>query len=165
MKKGATLDRSFPPGPLAPMRNPGLTRSRLLEMHRFLRLNRILEDKLGALYRQGQIVGGLYRSLGQEAISVGTACALAPDDLLAPMIRNLGALLVRGVPPRDLFLQYLARRDGPTRGRDGTLHFDDLGRSIIGPISVLGTLIPVVTGAVLAARMRGEKRVGLTYIG
>jgi TPP-dependent pyruvate/acetoin dehydrogenase alpha subunit len=165
MKKDATVDLSFSPGPLVPMKNPGLTTSRLLEIHRFLRLNRVLEDKLRALYRQGQIVGGLYRSTGQEAISVGTAYALAPDDLLAPMIRNIGSLLVRGVPPRELFLQYLARRDGPTRGRDGTLHFDVPGRSIIGPISVLGTLIPVVTGAVLAARMRGERRVGLTYIG
>ncbi|OLC55469.1 MAG: hypothetical protein AUH92_02130 [Acidobacteria bacterium 13_1_40CM_4_69_4] len=147
------------------MKNPGLSRARLLEMHRLLRLNRMLEDRLSALYRQGKIVGGLYSSLGQESISVGTAYALAPGDLLAPMIRNIGALLVRGVPLLSLFLQFLARRDAPTRGKDGTLHFDDPGRSIVGPISVLGTLIPVMTGAALAARMRGESRVALTYIG
>src|SRR3989442_6209850 len=153
------------PQPLEPMKNPGLSRARLLEMHRLLRLNRMLEDRLSALYRQGKIVGGLYSSLGQESISVGTAYALAPGDLLAPMIRNIGALLVRGVPLLSLFLQFLARRDAPTRGKDGTLHFDDPGRSIVGPISVLGTLIPVMTGAALAARMRGESRVALTYIG
>jgi TPP-dependent pyruvate/acetoin dehydrogenase alpha subunit len=155
----------FPPPAAETMRNPGLSRGQLLEMHRYLRLNRMVEEKLSALYRQGQIHGGLYSSLGQEGISVGSAYALAPDDLLAPMIRNIGSLLVRGVTPLTLFLQFLARRAAPTGGRDGTLHFDDLEKSIIGPISVLGTLIPVMTGAALAARMRGENRVALTYIG
>ena len=154
------------PGPPGPLQNPGLPRERLLQMHRLLRLNRLVEEKLSALYRQGQIVGGLYSSLGQEAISVGTASALRPDDLLAPMIRNIGSLLVRGVTPRDLFLQFLARYAGPTRGKDGTLHFGNVEkRALIGPISHLGTLIPVMAGAALAARMRGEDRVALTYIG
>jgi pyruvate dehydrogenase E1 component alpha subunit/2-oxoisovalerate dehydrogenase E1 component alpha subunit len=150
---------------MKPMRNPGLSPKQLLEIHRLLRLNRMLEDRLSALYRQGKIHGGLYSSLGQEGISVGSAYALSPDDLLAPMIRNIGSLLVRGVAPAVLFRQFLARHDAPTRGKDGTLHFDDLDKSLIGPISVLGTLIPVMTGAALAARMRGENRVALTYIG
>ena len=153
------------PPPPESMRNPGLSKGQLLEIHRHLRMNRMVEDKLSALYRQGQIHGGLYSSLGQEGISVGSAYALAPDDLLAPMIRNIGSLLVRGVTPLTLFLQFLARLEAPTGGKDGTLHFDDLDKSLIGPISVLGTLIPVMTGAALAARMRGESRVALTYIG
>ncbi|MFQ5877795.1 MAG: thiamine pyrophosphate-dependent dehydrogenase E1 component subunit alpha [Acidobacteriota bacterium] len=148
------------------MRDPGLGRDRLLELHRYLRLNRAVEERLASLCRQGRVPGGFFSSRGQEAISVGTAFALRPDDLLAPMIRNIGSLLVRGVTPRDLFLQYLARREGPTRGRDGTLHFGNVEkRSLIGPISHLGTLIPVMAGAGLAARMRGETRAALTYIG
>ena len=158
--------RALLPGPLRPMENPGLSRDRLLELHSHLRLNRLLEEKLEALYRQGQVVGGLYSSRGQEAISVGTAYALSHDDLLAPMIRNIGSLLVRGVTPKDLFLQFMARYDSPTHGKDGTLHFGNVeALSLIGPISHLGTLIPVMAGAALAARMRGERRVALTYIG
>src|SRR5262245_28922130 len=154
------------PGPLRPMVNPELDRARLLDLHRFMRLNRMLEDKMTALYRQGKITGGLYSSLGQEAISVGTAMALEPQDLLAPMIRNIGSMLVRGVTPRDFFAQYMARHDSPTHGKDGTCHFgnvDVLG--IVSPISHLGTLIPVMAGAALAARMRGENRCSMTYIG
>lgn len=163
---GTTLTAAHLPGPAAPLKNPGLPRERLLLMHRLLRLNRMLEEKLTALYRQGRILGGLYGSLGQEAISVGTAFALEPTDLLAPMIRNIGALLVRGVTPKDLVLQFLARRDAPTHGKDGTLHFGNVAkRALIGPISHLGTLIPVMAGAALAARQRGESRVALTYIG
>ncbi len=163
--RGPAVPPGLGPPKIAPMSNPGLSRARLLELHSFMRLNRMLEGKLSALYRQGKIVGGLYSSLGQESISVGSASALEAGDLLAPMIRNIGALLVRGVPPLTLLLQFLGRHDAPTGGKDGTLHFDDIERSIIGPISVLGTLIPVMTGAALAARMRGEKRVALTSTG
>ena len=158
--------RPFAPDPLRPLRNPGLSRERLLGMHRLLRLNRMVEDRLTILHRQGHVVGGLYSSRGQEAISVGSACALDDGDLLAPMIRNIGSLLVRGVTPKDLFLQFLARYDSPTHGKDGTLHFGNVeARALIGPISHLGTLIPVMVVAALAARQRGESRAALTYIG
>ena len=155
------------PLPDRPLVDPGLSRAQLLEIHRFMRLNRMLEDKLTALYRQGRISGGLYSSLGQEAISVGTAYALAPDDLLAPMIRNIGSMLVRGVTPLDFFQQYMGRYESPTHGKDGTLHFGNVEKlSIIGPISHLGTLVPVMAGAALAARLRGEAhRCSLTYVG
>ncbi len=159
------MRRMMPP-PAGPLHAAGWPRAELRELHRLLRLNRSVEEKLSVLFRQGHIVGGFYSSLGQEAISVGTAWALAPDDLLAPMIRNIGSLLVRGVSPADLFRQFLGRFDGPTRGKDGTLHFGNVRkRALIGPISHLGTLIPVMVGAGLAARMRGERKVALTYIG
>jgi TPP-dependent pyruvate/acetoin dehydrogenase alpha subunit len=148
------------------MRNPGLSGAQLLALHRFMRLNRMLEDKLTALYRQGRITGGLYSSLGQEAISVGTAYALAPTDLLAPMIRNIGSMLVRGVTPLDFFLQFMGRHDAPTHGKDGTLHFGNVeALALVGPISHLGTLVPVMAGTALAARLRGETRCALTYVG
>ena len=76
-----------------------LTRGHLLELYYFLKLNRALEEKLSNLYRQGKVVGGLYRSLGQEACSVGAAYALERGDIFTPLIRNLGAILVRGGSP------------------------------------------------------------------
>jgi pyruvate dehydrogenase E1 component alpha subunit/2-oxoisovalerate dehydrogenase E1 component alpha subunit len=110
-------------------------------------------------------VGGVYSSLGQEAISVGTAYALDSQDFIGPMIRNVGAMMVRGFKPRDVFLQYMARKDGPTGGRDANTHFGDLKRGVIAPISVLGELVSVLAGVALAAKLRGEKRVALTYVG
>src|SRR5437762_8181504 len=90
-----------------------LTRAQLHELYYYLRLNRRVDEQLTNLYRQGKVVGGVYSSLGQEAISVGTAYALGPEDFIGPMIRNVGAMLVRGYRPRDVFLQYMARQDGP----------------------------------------------------
>ena len=142
-----------------------LTRARLHELYYYLRLNRRVDEQLTNLYRQGKVVGGVYSSLGQEAISVGAAYALGPEDFIGPMIRNVGAMLVRGYRPRDVFLQYMARKDGPTGGRDANTHFGDLARGVVAPISVLGELVPVLAGVGLAAKIRKEKRVALTYVG
>ncbi len=142
-----------------------LTRSQYHDLYYYLRLNRRVDEQLTNLYRQGKVVGGVYSSLGQEAISVGTAYALGPDDFLGGMIRNVGAMLVRGFPPRDVFMQYMARRDGPTGGRDANTHFGDIRRGVLSPISMLGELVPLLAGVGLAAKIRKEKRVGLTYVG
>lgn len=143
-----------------------LTREQHLELYYFMRLNRELEDQMVRLFRQNKIVGGLYPSLGQEAISVGTAYALGPADWIAPMIRNIGALLVRGFKPRDVMTQHMARYTSPTLGKDGTSHFGDLyKRHVVSPTSVLGDLIPVMTGIAMAGRYLGQKIVTMTWIG
>jgi TPP-dependent pyruvate/acetoin dehydrogenase alpha subunit len=149
-------------GRLAPT---ALPRERQLELYRFLQLNRMLEDRLTILYRQGKVVGGLYSSRGQEAVSVGSAYALEEGDVVGPLIRNLGSLLVRGVEPREVMTQYLARGTSPTGGKDCNLHFGDLARGLVSPISMLGALVPVMAGFAFAARYRRERAVALTYIG
>src|SRR5271154_4616470 len=143
-----------------------LTRQQYLDLYYYMRLNRAVEDTMVKLFRQNKIVGGLDSSLGQEAISVGTAYALEKKDWLAPMIRNIGALLVKGVPPRDVFMQHMAKYDSPTKGKDGSSHFGDLENlHIVSPISMLGDLIPVMTGVAMAGRYLGQKIVAMTWIG
>jgi TPP-dependent pyruvate/acetoin dehydrogenase alpha subunit len=143
-----------------------LTREQQLELYYFMSLNRALEERLELLVRQNQVVGGLYRSLGQEAISIGSAYALEPGDWIAPMVRNIGSLLVRGFKPRDILTQNMGRANSPTHGRDSASHFGDLGaRHVVSPISMLGDLIPVMTGVAMGARILGQKRVAMTWIG
>jgi TPP-dependent pyruvate/acetoin dehydrogenase alpha subunit len=142
-----------------------IRRVELLELYRYMRLNRRLDERLGILYRQNQVVGGLYSSLGEEATSVGSAYALQDGDYLAAMIRNLGAILVRGVSPADVMAQYCARATGPTGGRDLNLHFGSVQDGLIAPISVVGALIPVMAGVALELKMHGKRNVALTYIG
>src|SRR2546422_159301 len=119
----------------------GLTRDQLLEIYRYLRLTRTLEERLTALYRQSKVIGGLFRSLGQEGESVGSAYALArgPNpDILSPLIRNLGSMLVMGAQPLAILRQYMAKAEGPTRGRELNVHFNDLEKGYLGQISHLG---------------------------
>jgi pyruvate dehydrogenase E1 component alpha subunit/2-oxoisovalerate dehydrogenase E1 component alpha subunit len=108
----------------------------------------------------------VYFGLGQEACSCASAFALQKDDWLAPMIRNQGSLLVRGFEPRDMMMQYMAKADSPTKGRDGTSHFGDIyERNVVSPISMLGDLIPVLAGVALGARLQGKNVAVMTYIG
>jgi pyruvate dehydrogenase E1 component alpha subunit/2-oxoisovalerate dehydrogenase E1 component alpha subunit len=130
-----------------------------------MRLTRSLEERLVNLYRQTKVVGGLFRSLGQEADAVGSAYALRPGDILSPLIRNLGSMLVKGATPVEILKQYMAKGDSPTRGRELNIHFGDTARGFIGQISPLGDMVPVMAGVTLTFKMRGEDRVGLVYVG
>jgi pyruvate dehydrogenase E1 component alpha subunit/2-oxoisovalerate dehydrogenase E1 component alpha subunit len=130
-----------------------------------MRLTRSLEERLVNLYRQTKVIGGLFRSLGQEADAVGSAFALERRDVLSPLIRNLGSMLVKGAKPVEIVRQYMAKGDSPTRGRELNIHFGDLDRGFIGQISHLGDMVPVMTGVTLSFKLRGEARVGLVYVG
>ena len=142
-----------------------LSRDQKLELYRFMRLNRVVEERLVNLYRQGKVVGGLYRSLGQEATSVGTAYALSKGDVVGPLIRNLGVVLVMGYTPADVMTQYMARATSPSGGKDCNLHFGKPERGVISPISMLGALVPVMAGIALAGRMQKKNLVAMTWIG
>ena len=148
-----------------------LSRNQLLEMYYFARLAREIEERLVILFRQSKVVGGLYRSLGQEGESVATAYALDRTDAILPLIRNLGALMTVGVRPREIFLQYMAKGPSNSRGRDlniHVVHLPDEGADepvIVGPISMLGDSIPVAAGIAMGASMRGRALVSMAWIG
>jgi pyruvate dehydrogenase E1 component alpha subunit/2-oxoisovalerate dehydrogenase E1 component alpha subunit len=144
--------------------------TQLLEMYYFARLARDVEERLVILFRQSKVIGGLYRSLGQEGESVATAYALERSDAVLPLIRNMGALMTIGVRPLEIFRQYMAKGTSNSRGRDLNIHIVHLPKNddepvIVGPISMLGDSIPVAAGIAMGARMRGRPRVAMAWIG
>jgi TPP-dependent pyruvate/acetoin dehydrogenase alpha subunit len=145
----------------------GLNRAQLLDLYYWMRLTRSLEERLVVLHRQGRVVGGLFRSLGQEADAVGSAYAVdrTRGDILSPLIRNLGSMLVQGATPVEVLRQYMAKGTGPTAGRELNIHFNDLQRGFLGQVSHLGDMVPVMTGIALTFKLRKEPRVGLVYAG
>ena len=162
--RGARKSAAAPPAAV-PEEHADLTAAQRLELYYWMRLTRSLEERLVNLYRQTKVVGGLFRSLGQEADAVGSAYALERGDVLSPLIRNLGSMLVKGATPLEILKQYMAKGDSPTRGRELNIHFGDTERGFIGQISPLGDMVPVMAGVTLSFKMRGERRVGLVYVG
>ena len=146
-------------------RAAGVPPDRQLEMLYYMRLQRAVEDRGVKLYYQGRIPGAYFTGWGHEAIVVGAAAALGPDDLLAPMHRDLAAYIMRGIPVGEVFAQFLDREGGPTRGRDGNVHMGDPRRGILPFISHMAASVPVAAGMALACRQRGEPRAVLTYFG
>jgi len=143
----------------------GLDRDALVALYRSMLVTRGLEEMGHVLYKQGKIPGSFYTGRGNEAASVGVATAMAPEDVGAPLHRNLGVHITRGTEPWRIFANYLGRVDGPSRGRDGNVHFGELDRGQITIVSHLPAMLPVVVGCGLAFRIRGENRVALGWFG
>lgn len=137
----------------------------LLNLYYYLKLNRMLDDRLIALYRQGIITATVFASRGQEATSVGSAYALDAGDYVSAITRNIGTMLVRGVKPRDVFTQYMGKATSPTRGRERIHYFGDLDKGLVASLSVLGDMIPVMAGVALAMQIQKRPSVALTYLG
>jgi pyruvate dehydrogenase E1 component alpha subunit len=137
-----------------------------IEMLYWMTLVRELEFRIERkLYRQGKIVGGVYVGRGQEAIAVGSCIDLRPDDAVCPSHRDMGAFLIRGMSLRSVLGQYMGRKTGATRGKDGNMHMGDLSRNLVAFVSMLGDNVPVAAGIGLSFRMRGQDRVVLCFFG
>jgi TPP-dependent pyruvate/acetoin dehydrogenase alpha subunit len=138
----------------------------LLEMLYYMQLARELEFRIERkLYRQGKIVGGVYVGRGQEAIAVGSCIDLRASDVVCPSHRDMGAFLIRGMPLRTILGQYMARKTGATRGRDGNMHMGDMRYNLVAFVSMLGDNVPVAAGIGMSFKMRNEDRVAVCFFG
>jgi len=143
-----------------------LTKEKSIELYRWMLLNRKMETALENLFKQQKVIGGVYLGLGQEGCSCASSLALGKGDWIAPMIRNQGAMLVRGFRPAETMMQYMAKAGAPTKGRDSGSHYGDVHeKNCVAPISHLGDSIPVVAGIALGARLQGHNIAALTYVG
>ena len=132
---------------------------------RAMLMMRGLEERAMTLYRQGKVPGSFYDGYGQEAVSAGAAFAMAPEDRLCILHRDLAAHLIRGVPPARVLAQYMGRATGVTGGRDGNVHFGDRQLGCVGMVSMLPDMMLVATGMAMAFKIRGEHRCALTWFG
>jgi pyruvate dehydrogenase E1 component alpha subunit len=150
---------------LTEVREAGLDREDLLGVYRNLLITRGVEERGHILYRQGKIPGSFYTGRGNEAAAVGIATAMGADDVGAPLHRDMGVHITRGVEPWRIFAQYMGRRDGPTKGKDGNVHMADARLGLIAMVSHLPAMLPVAVGAALAFRIREERRVAVGWFG
>jgi TPP-dependent pyruvate/acetoin dehydrogenase alpha subunit len=132
---------------------------------RAMLLMRGLEERAMSLYRQGKVPGSFYDGFGQEAVSAGAAFAMAPEDRLCVLHRDLAAHIIRGVTPARILAQYMGRATGITAGRDGNVHFGDRQLGCVGMVSMLPDMMLVATGMAMAFKLRGERRCALTWFG
>jgi len=165
MRAVATARVAEPTGSLEDVRESGLDREDLLQIYRNMLTTRGVEERGHILYRQGKIPGSFYTGRGNEAAAVGVAMAMGPDDVGAPLHRDMGVHITRGVEPWRIFAQYMGRADGPARGRDGNVHMADLRLGLLSMVSHLPAMLPVAVGCALAFRIREERRVAVAWSG
>lgn len=134
-----------------------------LDLYRGMLRFRLHDIMLKRWVKRG-VISKAWLGTGEEAVTIGCVHALdRAHDVVAPMIRNAGALSSMGMSLDAMFAGYLGTADGPNGGKDG--HIGDLGYGVVQPISHVGDMVPVITGVALSFLQRGESRVALTWIG
>jgi TPP-dependent pyruvate/acetoin dehydrogenase alpha subunit len=134
-------------------------------MLRLMVLTRAVEERGLSLYKQGKVPGSFYDGRGQEATAVGATFALAAADPVCPLIRDLGAHIVKGTPAAAILGHYMARAQGVSHGREGNVHLGDASRGVVGMVSMLPGMMPVAVGMAWAFKLRGESRCALAFFG
>ncbi len=143
-----------------------LTTEQKLEIFYWMVLTRTFDEGMVSLWKQGRGLGGTFSERGHEAVSVGSAYALAPEDIIAPMHRDIGAYFLRGLTPRRVFGNLLGKASGVTGGRDANIHgMGDLSLGIVGYISHIPMSMPIALGVAMSLKLRNEARVAMTYVG
>ena len=142
----------------------GLSSEVLIELYKAMLKPRMIEEKMLILLRQGKI-SKWFSGIGQEAISVGVAMSLEPEEYILPMHRNLGVFTTRNIPLNRLFAQWQGKMSGFTKGRDRSFHFGTQEFKIVGMISHLGPQLGVADGIALADVLQGNKRVTAVFTG
>src|SRR5215216_5400145 len=142
-----------------------LAHEQLLEMFYWLKLIRAFDERLSVLVKQGKVRSGVYTGIGQEAIIVGTCFSLRKEDFIAPLHRDLGAFLMKGVEPRVMMAQMFAKTTGLSKGRDSALHSGITELGIFGNTSMLGANLPVAAGLGLTFKMEKRDNVVVAYFG
>ncbi len=136
----------------------------LIKLYESLLVPRRIEEKMLILLRQGRI-SKWFSGWGQEAVSIGAVNALAADEFILPMHRNLGIFTGRDMPLERLFAQFQGKELGFTKGRDRSFHFGSIEHHIVGMISHLGPQLAIADGIALAHKLAGEKKVALVFSG
>jgi pyruvate dehydrogenase E1 component alpha subunit len=136
-----------------------------LNLYFQMKLIRAFEERVSRLHRQNKILGGVYSGAGQEAIVTGICAPLQEGDFVAPLHRDLGVFLMRGVDPGRLMAQLMGKEAGLSRGKDSFLHGGDLEHGIFGSTSMLGSSLPVAVGAALKFQIKQEKHVAVAFFG
>src|SRR3954471_9437680 len=137
----------------------------LLEMHRRMLVVRGFEERVAALYRDGDVPGFVHLSIGQEASAVGACWPLRTDDVITSTHRGHGHCLAKGLEPLGMFAELMAKEKGTNRGRGGSMHIADPNLGIFGANGIVAAGVPIAVGAAAAAQLRATDGIAVSFFG
>ncbi|MFV0316739.1 MAG: pyruvate dehydrogenase complex E1 component subunit beta [Microthrixaceae bacterium] len=134
-------------------------------MQRRMLVIRGFEERVSALYRDGEVPGFVHLSTGQEASAVGACWPLGADDVITSTHRGHGHCIAKGLDPEAMFAELLARESGTNRARGGSMHIADPNLGIFGANGIVGAGLPIAAGAAAAAQLRRDGTIAVAFFG
>ncbi len=134
-------------------------------MQRRMLLIRGFEERVSALYRDGEVPGFVHLSIGQEATAVGACWPLRPADVITSTHRGHGHCLAKGLAPLAMFAELMGKDQGTNRGRGGSMHIADPNIGIFGANGIVAAGLPIAVGAATAAQLRADSGVAVAFFG
>ena len=156
---------SNPPTGAAPRPNEPADLADDLRMYRLVRRIRSFEESLVTLFGDGKVYGTAHTCVGQEAVAVGALFDLTDDDFVTGTHRSHGHCIAKGADVGAMMSELLGRADGYCGGKGGSMHIADLDLNMLGCNGLVSAGVPHAAGAVMAAGLRGEKRVAVAFHG
>ena len=135
----------------------------LLNAYRTMRTIREFEERLHVEFAKGDIPGFVHLYAGEEACAAGIMMHLTDIDRIASTHRGHGHCIAKGVDVREMMAEIYGRATGACRGKGGSMHIADLSKGMMGANGILGAGAPLICGAGLAAKFRGDGGVGVTF--
>lgn len=137
----------------------------LLQMYRWMVLDRVFEERTFELLKLGKLVGFHHPNIGQEAVDVGTCYGLRRDDTIMPTHRGKGKYLMKGLDIKIMIAGMFGRSNGSGKGRGPASHSGDNSIGLLAGTGLIGSGIPISTGAALAMKLQKKDSVALHFFG
>jgi len=142
-----------------------LNKEELWDIYKSMKTQRLLEERLLKLYKGGQLSGAVYPGIGQEASMAGIGAGMGKNDIFGGTHRDLGVQIKRGVSLNEIALNFLGKKHGPSKGRDGNSHFGVVDKGTLMVVSPLPDSAPVAVGWALASQQSDSGVVAVANCG
>uniref|UniRef100_UPI0035B21A66 thiamine pyrophosphate-dependent dehydrogenase E1 component subunit alpha n=1 Tax=Rhodoblastus sp. TaxID=1962975 RepID=UPI0035B21A66 len=142
-----------------------LPREELMRAYRTMRTIRDFEERLHVEFAKGDIPGFVHLYAGEEATATGIMTHLTDIDRIASTHRGHGHCIAKGVDVHEMMAEIYGKATGSCRGKGGSMHIADLSKGMMGANGILGAGAPLICGAALASKFRGDRGVGITFFG
>ncbi|GEM_PF-175002 len=136
-----------------------------LEIYKKMLEIREFEEAIKVLFLEGKMPGTIHQYIGMEACAVGVCTCLKKDDVIASTHRPHGHAIARGLSLKEIMAELYGKISGCCKGKGGSMHVGNLDKGMLPAIAIVGANIPIVGGMALAFKLKGEKRVAVSFFG
>jgi len=142
-----------------------IEKEKLKELYQTMVRIRRFEERVAREFAEGNIPGSVHLYIGEEAVATGAIAHLRKDDYIMSTHRGHGHLIAKGGDPRLMMAELFAKKTGYCLGKGGSMHIANIDIGMLGAAGIVGSGIPIATGAALSAKMRGTDQVTICFFG